>query len=186
MHPLAVVATAFGLALDAFAVAIACSIALCNVSARQTIRVALHFGLFQAAMPVVGWLLGLTVVQWISAWDHWLAAGLLSFIGGRAIYGAYGHECAEPRDCDPTRGLSLIVLSIATSIDALAVGLSFALLRIRIWYPSLIIGLVAAGMTTLGMLLGARLGARFGRRAEAVGGVVLIAIGLKILADHML
>ncbi len=175
---------ALGLAMDAFAVAIASSITLGSVSPRQVFRLAFHFGLFQAMMPVLGWLAGTSLAEVFAVWDHWVAFALLVFIGIRAIRTALsdGPEDDVP---DPTRGISLVMLSVATSIDALAVGLSFGMLRVRIWYPALIIGIVAGTMTTLGMLLGTRLGSRFGRNTEVAGGLILILIGLNILVQHL-
>jgi len=180
-----IVGIAFGLAMDAFAVSIASSAALRDVSARQMFRLSFHFGFFQFMMPVVGWLAGLSVARWIEAYDHWAAFGLLAFIGGRMIYGAFGKNDKFHTTGDPTRGVTLVMLSVATSIDALAVGLSFAMLKVSAWYPSLIIGVVAAGMTLIGMNIGGRLGARFGKRMELIGGLVLIGIGVKILVEHL-
>lgn len=171
--------------MDAFAVAIGSSIAIGQVNARQVFRLGFHFGLFQALMPVIGYLAGLTVQEQIEAWDHWVAFGLLAAIGTRAIAGSLKHEPHSSQG-DPTRGLSLVTLSIATSIDALAVGMSFAMLGMEIVYPSIVIGVVAAAFTVTGMAIGSRLGALFGRRVEFAGGLVLVLIGLKILADHML
>jgi len=176
---------ALGLAMDAFAVAIATSIALGDVSRRQTFRLAFHFGLFQALMPVIGWSAGRTVADHIQAWDHWVAFAILAVIGLRSIIRAFSDHKEERQHDDPTRGLSLIMLSVATSIDALAVGLSFAMLRVDIWYAVLVIGMVAGGMTVLGLALGTRIGALFGRRMEAIGGLVLVAIGIKILVEHI-
>lgn len=175
--------------MDAFAVAIATSVSLKEVSYRQLFRLSWHFGLFQALMPVLGWSLGRTIVDYISGWDHWLAFILLAAVGAKAIYNAYideskeidGKDISKP---DPTRGITLVVLSVATSIDALAVGFSFAMLNIMILYPSIVIGMVAAAFTLAGMLMGSRLGARFGQRMEILGGLVLIAIGLRIVIKH--
>jgi len=180
-----IIGIAFALAMDAFAVSIASSVVLRKVSPRQTFRLSFHFGLFQFLMPVLGWLAGSELVRWFSAYDHWVAFGLLSFIGGKMLYESRrrGEEKLAARD--PTRGLRLVMLSFATSIDALAVGLSFAMLEVSVWYPAVIIGFVAAGMTLLGLRLGARLGSRFGRRMEIIGGLVLIAIGISILVDHL-
>ncbi len=179
-------AIAVGLAMDAFSVAVATSVTLKRLTARHIFRFAFHFGLFQAGMPVLGWLAGRTVVQWVAVWDHWLAFGLLSLVGGKAIYDGIRDEPApQEQVSDPTRGWSLIVLSVATSIDAFAVGLSLAWLGTAIWSTVAIIGLVTAAMTTAGMYLGRMLGARFGRRMSIVGGLVLIAIGLKILTEHL-
>lgn len=171
--------------MDALAVAIATGIVLGKVSARQTFRLSWHFGLFQFLMPVIGWLAGLSVERYISGYDHWLAFGLLGFIGGKMAYESMRGNEAERTVGDPTRGISLVLLSVATSIDALAVGLSLGVLRVRIWYPAVVIGLVAGGLTAAGMHLGAPLGNRIGRRMELLGGLVLIGIGCNILYRHL-
>jgi putative Mn2+ efflux pump MntP len=176
---------ALGLAMDAFSVAIGVSIALGGTSMRQTFRLVWHFGLFQALMPIIGWAAGTSVRPWIEQWDHWLAFGLLSVVGGRMILEAMRSTGDEHRRSDPTRGWSLVVLSIATSIDALAVGLSFAALGVQVWIPAAVIGVTAALMTLLGTLGGRALGARFGSRMAVVGGLVLIAIGGWILLEHL-
>ena len=186
MGLITIIGIAFGLAMDAFAVSIAASAALRGLSKRQAFRLSFHFGLFQFMMPVIGWLGGMTVADLVSAFDHWIAFGLLALIGSRMIYGAVKGEDEIESTNDPTRGFTLIMLSIATSIDALAVGLSLAMLEVSIWYPSVIIGVVAAGMTALGASIGSRLGARFGKRMEFIGGAVLIAIGIRILVGHMI
>lgn len=176
---------ALGLAMDAFSVAVGVSIALGGTSRRQTFRLAWHFGLFQALMPIIGWLAGASVRPWIERWDHWLAFVLLAAVGGRMIVDSFRGDGPETTTADPTRGWSLVVLSIATSIDALAVGLSFAALGVQVWTPAAIIGLTAAAMTVLGTVGGRALGARFGSRMAVVGGIVLIAIGLWILFEHL-
>jgi manganese efflux pump family protein len=175
---------AIGLAMDAFAVAIGAGLQLCGATPRQTFRLAWHFGLFQAFMPIIGWLAGRTVAQYIAPVDHWIAFGLLAFIGGKMIWEAFHHD-EDAEVCDPTKGWRLVMLSIATSIDALAVGLSLALLDVSIWWPALVIGVVAGVLTTIGMELGKRFGALLGRRMEIVGGVILIGIGVKILVEHL-
>ena len=185
MSVLTIFGIALGLAMDAFAVSIASSAVLRDVTRRQIFRLSFHFGFFQFMMPVIGWLAGLSVADYIAAYDHWVAFGLLAFIGGRMIYESFAKEEKLKETADPTRGLTLVMLSIATSIDALAVGLSFAMLQVKIWYPSVIIGLVAAGMTVIGMRIGGRLGKRFGHRMELIGGLVLIGIGVKILIEHI-
>jgi putative Mn2+ efflux pump MntP len=182
---LELLAVAFGLAMDAFAVSIACSVALGSVSARQVFRLSFHFGLFQALMPLIGWLAGTRLAQSFSTWDHWIAFALLLLVGGKAVLGALGGDDEQDRS-DPTRGLTMVSLSIAVSIDALAVGLSFAMLNVTIWSAVIVIGIVAGVMTIIGMRLGSRLGQRFGRQMELTGGLVLVGIGVKILADHIL
>ncbi|MGC8834838.1 MAG: manganese efflux pump MntP family protein [Armatimonadota bacterium] len=186
MDFLSLLGIAFGLAIDAFAVAIASSVMLRKVSPRQIFRLSFHFGLFQALMPVIGWLVGFGFQRWVAPFDHWIAFGLLAFIGGKAIWAAVSGEDRDEDGLrgDPTRGLSLVMLSLATSIDALAVGISFAMLKVKILYPSAIIGVVACAMTILGMQIGGRLGMKFGRRMEVVGGLVLISIGVKIVLEH--
>jgi putative Mn2+ efflux pump MntP len=186
VSPVTLILIALGLSMDAFAVAVATSVSLRVVTRRQVFRFAFHFGLFQFFMPVIGWALGRTVVHWVAAWDHWLAFGLLAYVGGKTIWGELrGSDAATAPTGDPTRGWSLVLLSLATSLDALAVGLSFAWLGVGIVYPSLVIGVVCAGLTVVGMSLGSRVGATFGRRAAIVGGLVLIVIGLNILRTHL-
>jgi putative Mn2+ efflux pump MntP len=180
-----VIGLALGLAMDAFAVAIASGMSLPAVGARHVFRLAFHFGLFQFMMPVIGWLAGRALAGWIAAFDHWIALGLLSLIGGKMLVESFQSEHERSNRGDPTRGWMLVTLSIATSIDALAVGLSLAFLGVAIWGPSAVIGVVAAAMTAIGLLLGRRLGARLGVWAERVGGAVLIAIGVRILVEHL-
>lgn len=186
MDLLTIIPIALGLAMDAFAVAIAASVTLGQITGRHVFRLSFHFGLFQALMPVVGWAAGLAVAPYIQQWDHWVAFGLLALIGGRAIFASLrGGEKTDGRlRSDPTRGVSLVALSVATSIDALAVGLSFSALGVDIVLPVLVIGVTAAAMTVLGMAIGVRLGQRFGRVMELAGGLVLLGIGLKIVIEH--
>jgi manganese efflux pump family protein len=183
---LTILIIALGLAMDALAVAIATGVMLPAPTFRQFFRLSFHFGLFQFLMPIIGWLVGTTISSHIQTYDHWVAFGLLAIIGGRMIWGSFSNDSANAVVKDPTRKMSLIMLSTATSIDALAVGLSLAVLKVSILYPCVVIGVVAAIMTILGMLFGSRLGRRFGKRMELIGGLVLIAIGVKILFDHML
>jgi len=171
--------------MDAFAVAVATGIVLGNVSGRQTFRLSFHFGFFQFLMPVIGWLAGLSLERYLSGYDHWLAFGLLGFIGGKMVFEAFRRDGSARPASDPTRGASLVLLSVATSVDALAVGLSLGVLRLRIWYPAVVIGLVAAALTAAGIHLGRPLGSRLGRKMEIVGGLVLMGIGLKILFQHL-
>jgi len=177
---------AVGLAMDALAVAIATGIVLGRVSGRQTFRLAFHFGLFQFLMPLIGYLAGMTVEPVMRMYNHWLAFVLLGFIGGKMVYeGLRKGEEGGNGGKDPTRGMSLVLLSLATSIDALAVGVSLGVLHSdEIFYPGFVIGIVACTFTAAGLHLGKRLGTVFGKRMEVAGGMVLIAIGLKILVGH--
>lgn len=182
---LTILAVAVGLAMDAFAVSIAAGICLGCVTGRQSFRLAFFFGFFQFLMPLLGWGAGYAVGGHIQAFDHWIAMGLLTVIGGKMI-----HEALKPQDercytSDPTRGMLLLGLSIATSIDAFVVGLSLGILHEGIWYPSIVIGLVAAAFTVVGLELGCRIGTYLNRRMEILGGVILIAIGIKIVVEHV-
>ncbi|SNB44970.1 manganese efflux pump MntP family protein [Geobacter sp. DSM 9736] len=185
MDWMTILGIAVALAMDAFAVALAAGAVLNPLTRRHLFRLGFHFGLFQALMPVAGWLIGMTVQKWISAYDHWIACGLLSFVGGRMILEAFDKK-EEKAASDPTKGFTMVMLSVATSIDALAVGLSLAMLGISIWLPATIIGVVAAVLTVTGMLLGRRLGGSWGKPVEILGGLVLIGIGVKILLEHTL
>ena len=184
MDAITLLGLALALAMDAFAVALGTGAVLRQLTGRQLFRLSFHFGLFQALMPVIGWLAGQTIVQWVSSWDHWLAFSLLALVGGRMIYEACSAD-EKVDDRDPTKGLSLVLLSIATSIDALAVGFSLSIIGVSIWMPALVIGLVAGVLTVIGMLMGGRIGARWGSRVEIFGGLVLIAIGTRILIEHL-
>jgi len=177
---------ALALAVDAFAVALAAGVSLCQVSGRQTFRLAFHFGLFQAMMNVIGWASGLTVRAMLESFAHWLAFGLLALVAVKMIKDAIaGHEEGAQK-VDPTKGYTLVVLSVATSIDSLAVGLSFSVLNVSIWLPATVIGVVATLLTVIGLKLGCLVGSasRIGARAEIIGGLVLLGIGLNILHQH--
>lgn len=178
---------AVALAMDAFAVAMAVGLHLSangGISVRQSFRLSFHFGFFQFMMPILGWLAGNTVRAYIQAVDHWLAMALLSYIGIKMIRESGRQENFSR--ADPTRGKSLVMLSIATSIDALATGISLALLGTHIVYPSIIIGIVAAAFTLTGLKLGGKIGSRWRSGVALLGGLILIAIGVKILVTDLL
>ncbi len=178
-----IIIIAFALALDAFAVALAAGASLGRADKHQLFRLSFNFGLFQFLMPVIGWIGGVQIEKIISSFDHWIAFILLGFIGGKMIFESFRKAEASFKK-DITKGSSLIALSIATSIDALAVGLSLAVINVPIIIPSIIIGIVASVMTLIGMLLGGKFSMKFGKKMELIGGIVLIIIGLKILIDH--
>lgn len=187
MSLLDILMIAVALAMDAFTVALAVGLHLSargRVAPRQYFRLSFHFGLFQFLMPVIGWAAGTTVRQYIESFDHWVAFALLSYIGLKMIREARRHD--EYAREDPTRGSSLIILSVATSIDALAMGLSLALLGVGIIYPAVIIGVVAAAFTYSGLYLGRRLGVRWRAKIAVVGGLILVGIGVKIVLEHLL
>jgi putative Mn2+ efflux pump MntP len=177
---------ALGLALDAFAVALSGGFAVGRATPRQTVRLAWHFGLFQFLMPILGWAAGLTVQSLIQAYNHWVAFALLTGIGGKMVFESFKKEKQGGAASDITRGISLVFLSLATSIDALAVGLSLSLLRVRIFYPSAVIGVVCFALTAFGFAFGSRVGKLLGKRIGLFGGLVLVGIGIRILAGHLL
>jgi putative Mn2+ efflux pump MntP len=182
----AILLVAVGLSADCFAVALCSGISRSNQSWLKVIPVALTFGIFHAIMPALGWLLGRTVMDHISGYDHWIAFGLLGFVGGKMIFESLRHSEECEKYTDITRGWMLITISFATSIDALAVGLSFALLDVNIGVASPVIGLVAMTITGAGFLAGKHAGKLVGNRAKTIGGIILLAIAGRILISHYL
>ncbi len=179
-----IIIIAIGLGMDAFSVAIGIGAAIGTASLVPAFRLSFHFGLFQTLMPLAGWFAGMTVAHIIKGYDHWIAFGLLAYVGGKMIVESF-REKEKIQRADPTRGLTLVMLSVATSIDALAVGLSFAFLQVPILFPSIIIGIVAFVMTMIGMVFGEKLGVLMGKKVEMAGGLILIGIGVKILMEHL-
>ena len=175
----------FGLAIDAFSVAVVLSAVLGTVTGKHIFRLAFHFGLFHTLVPLGGWAAGRSITRWVAAWDHWLAFGILVAAGVHVVVeGLRARDEGQPKG-DPTRGWSLVVLSFGTSIDTFAVGMSVAWLSANIWLSVALIGSVTALLTAVGMALGSRLGARFGHRVSVLGGLVLVGIGVKILCSHL-
>jgi putative Mn2+ efflux pump MntP len=183
MSFLEIILIAVGLAMDAFAVSIGAGTLSAMKELRSSIRLAFHFGLFQFLMPVLGWFLGSTIQVYVDSVDHWIAFALLSYIGIKMIYESF--KKSEEQKGNPSKGRTLIVLSVATSIDALMVGFTLAMLDVNIWYPSLMIGVITAGLSFLGIWMGKKLGMKLGKVMEVVGGLILIAMGLKILIEHL-
>ncbi|MBI4267473.1 MAG: manganese efflux pump [Chloroflexi bacterium] len=177
---------ALGLSADCFAVAVSGIVSMKKLSRFQALRVASSFGLFQGMMPVFGWLAGRAILQQIAIFDHWVAFGLLVFVGGRMLWQSFQSKEKSGHTVDISRGLMLLLLSVATSIDALAVGLSFAFLDLNIVLSSLVIGVVALGVTISGFVVGRKAGDLIGKRAEFFGGLILVGIGFRILLSHLL
>ncbi|NQV41772.1 MAG: manganese efflux pump [Candidatus Marinimicrobia bacterium] len=184
MSILEMILIAIGLAMDASAVSMTAAAAGFVKDKRAVFRLAFHFGLFQALMPLLGWLLGSTVVDYMSAWDHWIAFILLAIVGGRMIYSGFVPDNAR-LIVDPSKGWTLITLSIATSIDALAAGLSFSMLNVNIWLPCLLIGVITAILSAASTRIGKAAGQWLGQRVEILGGIILLVIGLRILVTHL-
>lgn len=175
---------ALGLAMDAFAVSVGIGCTGQIHGPRPVFRLSFHFGLFQCLMPILGWLAGSSVAALISGVDHWIALGLLAFVGGRMIRSGLD-PAGTVYQTDPSRGGMLVMLSVATSIDALAIGLGLAMLKVSIVYPSVVIGIVAGSLSLAGLAIGHRLGVLFGKRMEIVGGVILVGIGVRVLIAHL-
>ena len=185
MNFLEIFLIALSMSMDAFAVCLGAGAQTRSPGPRPVFRLAFHFGLFQFLMPVIGWLAGTTVVQYISAFDHWVAFALLAFVGIRMIRSGFDTAAEQQKD-DPSRGWTLVLLAFATSIDALAIGFSLGMVGVTIWYPAVVIGVVTGLISWLGIFLGNRLGQKFGKRMEIIGGIVLILIGVRILLSHLL
>ncbi len=203
MDIISIALIAVGLSMDAFAVSVSNGIIIREVKLQHALKVGLYFGVFQALMPLAGWLAGSQFKNYITNIDHWIAFVLLAIIGGKMIHEAYQEECevCDTGDdvCevaissqsgaiaveDPLRMGRLLVLAVATSIDALAVGISFAFLDVSILWSAVMIGLITFVICVAGVYIGKKFGCLFQKRAEIAGGVILILIGVKILVEHM-
>jgi len=183
----AIVLLALGLAMDATAVAAARGLAVPQIRARHVLLVAGFFGGFQALMPVIGWLLGARIGPLVQAWDHWIAFVLLTFIGGKMLWEARaaGEEESDASSVDHFALRSMLVLAIATSIDALAVGITLPMLDAPLLLSVVTIGVVTAILSVVGLFAGRRFGAMLGKRLDMAGGVVLIGLAFKILFEHL-
>jgi len=179
-----IILIAIGLGIDAFAVAIGIGAGRAYLHPTPVFRLSTAFGLFQFAMFIIGWHAGSAVVEWIAHYDHWVAFLILALVGLKMIKEGVGKEKGTTAQ-DPTQGWTLLLLSLATSIDSLAVGFSLALVKFSIWRPALVIGIVCFLMTASGMAFGRALARIFGLKVEIFGGFVLILIGLKILFEHL-
>lgn len=176
---------AVGVSADAFAVALGKGLHMRRFSLRNAIVIAVTFGAFQALMPLIGWLLGSAFASYIQDVDHWIAFGLLALIGGKMLYEAFSAKEDTDEDTDRLPLRELLLLAVATSIDALAVGVTLAFLPVSIGGAIALIGVTTAVLTFVGVLVGRRVGSRFGKPAEIAGGVILILIGLNILLEHL-
>ncbi len=185
MDLVAVVIIAIGLSMDAFSVSIVSGLIYRQLGIRHALRMAIFFGMFQAVMPILGWLSGLSFRQYIQDYDHWVAFGILAIIGCKMIYEAFKTKSLEQKS-DPMNLLVLLTLSIATSIDALAVGVTLSLLTDLIITAVLIIGFITFVFSYVGVCIGKKFGHFFENKIEMAGGVVLIAVGMKILIEHLI
>lgn len=175
---------AVGLSMDAFAVSICNGMAVENLRLRDACKFGLFFGFFQATMPLIGYFAGKAFSGYVSAVDHWVAFALLAFIGGKMLYEAVkgdGEKCVS----NPLQFKVLFTLAVATSIDALAVGVTFAFMEMNIWLSILTIGAITFVISTFGAMIGKKAGVFLGSRAEIVGGLILVFMGAKILIEHL-
>ena len=180
-----IILIAVGLAMDAAAVSMVAAAMGYAKGPRAKFRLSFHFGLFQFLMPIIGWFLGRGVVHYTAVIGHWIAFALVTFVGVRMIRSGIHPESHQLKQ-DPSKGMTMVMLSVATSLDALAIGLSLAMMQVNIWYASAIIGLVTASLSLISIRLGSRLGVIFGHRIEMVGGGILVAIGFRIILSHLL
>jgi putative Mn2+ efflux pump MntP len=181
-----IAAIGIALAMDAFAVSIVSGSVFGHLHIRHGIRMALFFGAFQSIMPLLGSFAGKGLQSYINPFDHWLAFALLTFIGGKMVLEALKIRKVEKSPSDPSSLVVLLALSIATSIDALAVGLTLSLVTEHLFAAVILIGLITFSISLVGWQLGKRIGRFFETQIEAVGGLILIGIGLKILLEHLL
>ena len=175
-----------GLAMDAFSVSVSDGILIGRVKLSQAVKIALFFGFFQFMMPVLGYLAGSTFADVIQSFDHWVAFCLLALIGGKMVYEAFSEKDEDEEKGNPLSIKTLTILAVATSIDALAVGITFATIATPVILSSAIIGVTTFLISLSGVYLGSRCGDLFGNKAEIAGGAILIIIGLKILIEHLL
>jgi putative Mn2+ efflux pump MntP len=185
MSLLAVFFIAAGLAMDAFAASVSSGLTIRRMRLRHAVWISSAFGGFQAAMPLLGWMIGHGTKDIVSAWDHWVAFGLLLAVGGKDLWESAKSE-QQKRRLDPTSLHVLLLLALATSIDAFAVGLSLSFLDVSIWTTVAIIGAVTFATSFAGVYIGDVFGHLFERQVEALGGLILIGIGVKILVEHLL
>jgi putative Mn2+ efflux pump MntP len=174
---------AISLSADAFAISVCAGAMGATRGTRSMVRLSFHFGLFQFVMPILGWLAGLTIESYVEKFDHWIAFLLLSWVAVRMIKTSKDEDTPLLKN-DPSRGKNLVILSIATSIDALAVGVSLALVKVSILYPAVIIGIITGVTSFLGILLGKKFSESLGRKAAVAGGILLILIGIRIVLTH--
>ena len=185
MDLVTIIIIAVGLAMDAFAVSIVSGSVYQQLHIRHALRMAVFFGGFQAVMPLVGSLVGMSVKGYIADYDHWVAFGLLAAVGGKMIYESFKIKSAE-KNLDPSNVLVLLVLALATSIDALVIGITLSLIVSSIAIAAIIIGLVTFVLSYLGVCIGKKFGHFFENKIEVLGGIILIGLGIKILFEHLL
>ena len=184
MELISIIFLALGLSVDSFAASVCSGLAVKKIHFLQAVKIAFFLALFQGGMPIIGWLTGWELKDLIKDFDHWIAFILLAGMGGKMIYESI---TSKEKDCsfNPLKILVLLGISIATSIDALVIGLSLALVDVIIWFPAIVIAVVTFIVSMLGILLGKKIGSKMSKKFEILGGIVLILIGLRILIEHL-
>jgi len=187
MDLITLVFIAIGLSVDSFAVSVSCGLMMCEITFRKASRIAFSLAFFQALMPLIGWLIGRKIETLVVSFDHWLAFGLLTLIGGKMIVESLKKD-EDKKLINPLDPKVILLMSLATSIDALIVGVTFALSykNLNLYVSTFIIGFTTFLFSMLGILFGKKTGMKFGKKMEILGGIILFLIGLKILLEHLL
>ncbi len=175
---------AVGLAMDSFAVSLGVGTSGLANYFKARFRLAFHFGFFQMMMTLLGWLAGSTIANFINGFDHWLALALLGYVGFNMIHSGLNPD-KQRFEHDPSRGKTLIMLCVATSLDAMAVGLSLAIVKTPVLLPSIMIGVVTLTLSAVGLLAGEKMSYHFGKKMEIIGGILLLVIGVNIVLTHL-
>lgn len=182
MELLTLLALAIGLCFDTFAVSVSSGLMKREITFKQALRIAVVLAAFQGLMPAIGWFLGMSIKGYIEVWDHWIAFAMLSILGGKMIWESFAKK--EEQEFDPLNIKFIIGIGIATSIDALIVGVSFGMFSVNLPLAVLVIGGVTFLASMLGILFGKKTGSKFGDKVDMLGGIILIIIGIKILLQH--
>jgi putative Mn2+ efflux pump MntP len=184
MNIITILLIAVGLSFDTFAVSVSSGLTIRHIRFLQAVKIAFTLAVFQSLMPLIGWFLGNQVSGYIANYDHWVAFGLLSVLGLKMAYESLKKD-KENSNFNPLNLLVLLGMAVATSIDALVIGVSFALVEINIYWSILVIGVVTFLVSMVGMLFGKKVGGKLGKQMEIIGGLILIGIGIKILMEHL-
>ena len=187
MGLLTLILLSIGLSIDSFAVSVSCGLRMCDITFGKATRIACSLAFFQALMPLIGFFIGISIENYVEAFDHWIAFGLLTFLGWKMIHESFSKDDDSAKRTNPLDPKILIMMSLATSIDALIVGVTFALSYndLNLYLTTFVIGITTYIFSMLGILFGKKTGLRFGKKMEMLGGFILFLIGLKILIEHL-
>ena len=185
MEFLSIILIAVSLAADAFVISLTTGVAVKEYRLKFSIILGLYFGIFQMMMPIIGFFVAYSFYGYIADYDHWIVFVLLSFIGGKMIYESFQNDEISVANADILAFKNVIPLAVATSLDALAIGVSFAFMSVDVVFPAVVIGVVTFFASAAGVFIGNKIGCIFKRGAEVAGGLILIALGIKILIEHL-